>query len=523
MSEPFYLNLRPRKEDGRGRALSSRMAGGGRVRLGWGMGTLLGCTAWVMAAGDQGILALATESAGQVFAQLNAGATAEAGPRAVLAEDMAAGPAEGQGAPMAAAEEVQAIDAASALTGAEAEAIARKAIDEAPGLSAKLALRAELGVLYDENVFLSSGDAESDFILAPSVGFTWQPRQAEENNLRLRYDGTAHFFEEFDENNGVDHDADLHWAWQPGKTRLTFDGRFSRQRGVVSEARLFDDRDTSYAALEIEQELTTKLKIVAGLVWHATDYAALQSSEGYSGRVGMNYAITSKAWVGVAGTYGELSSTSFGDQAYQSALLALGYRASEKLTMSADVGLQKGTYSRELRTGRGTEQTNLVYQLKGKYKATDKTVVEAEVGLGTVASAVSNNGGAASESLNYKLYVNHEFTRRLTGRLNVSQLDQISVFADAGAFQRTEVSVGVTTKLPLKTALAMDGGYSRSAYEQSTGRDEEGWYGRISLTWSPTQRSEVSLFHKFTEIEAASARALDYETAVTGVSIKKTW
>jgi|GEM_PF-1885689 len=424
----------------------------------------------------------------------------------------------------------------SAMDAVPADALASEAAPlepgEVPAVAAerepkKFSVRVSGTATYDDNILLRQQPGtgqESDLIFSAGGGFTWQPYYSENRRFSFDYDGTARFYTDHSEYDGDDHVVSTTGFLSRGGTTFSMNGSYSMLSGLDPESRQFQDREVTSFGASFEQRLTGKMTLTAGIDYHASLYDVLLSTEGASGRLGLNWALNAKSTIGLAVASGYTDSDSNGRLTYESLMLTAGYTASEKLRVNAEAGMQRGDTIGEMA---GDDSAHLIFGLGGNYKAGEKTDVSLRLSTGSVATAVQNGGAAASDSLNYNFTTSHRFNDRLSARLFASKTTPASAAVANASIERTSFGAGVSRKLGRSFTLSLDGGHDNSDYVSTTGddtidREETTWFLRSAFIWRPAESTTVTLFYDFRD-NTSNIESLQYDQNRIGISVGRHW
>ena len=391
----------------------------------------------------------------------------------------------------------------------------------------KFSIRLQGSAVYNDNIRLGNGSGNgqvSDLILSAGGGFTWQPFTSKNRKFSFDYDGTANFYTDHSEYDGTDHIVATSGFLSRGGTTLTLNGSYSQLSGVELESRQFQDREVASFGASLEQELTGKLSLSASLDYHTSLYDVLLSSEGMAGRLGLNWALSAKANIGIAAAGGYTDSDSTGKQTYESLLLTTGYRVTEKLQLDANAGVQRGE---TIGDQAGDDGSHFVFGLGANYQVGEKTDVSLRLSTGSVTTAVQDGGASAGDSLNFNFAASHRFSDRLSARLFASKTTPSSTTVANASIERTAFGAGVARKLGQNLTWSFDGGYELSDYVSTTGadtisREENSWTLRSSLMWRPVEATTVTLFYDLREV-TSNTESLEYDQNRIGVSIGRIW
>ncbi len=420
------------------------------------------------------------------------------------------------------------LDAAD-LTAAEAESLARDSGKEVSLLSPKFTFRLRGAVTYDDNVSLrgaGSGGKQADTLFSAGGGFTWKPFQTDHRKFSLDYEGAANFYMDHSKWNGSDHNASLQGVLDLDRTKLSIAASFASLSGVDLESRQFEDRTMASVTAMADHELTGKMRLSAAVYYTTSEYSSLRSTEGLSGKAGLNWRVTPKITTGFALMAGYTDNDSFGTRDYESLVLTGTYDPSSKLKLSADAGLQRG---RTVGSDDDDDGSHFVFDLGAIYQPRDTTSINFTAGLGSVTTAVQNGGAGASNTVNYSLNAAHQFSSSTAARLFLTRTTPASAVEAGASIERTRFGAGVTQKFLDHFSVGVDAGYEISDYIPNSkggtltlNRNEKSWFLRSALKWMPRQDTTVILSYDFRDV-SADTESLDYQQNRVGLSIVRSF
>lgn len=410
------------------------------------------------------------------------------------------------------------------MEGADAEALAEQSAENLSPLPQTLTVRLQGGVEYTDNLELQNEDQLSDIIFSAGGGLTWNPLKTEHRKFTFDYDGTARWYTDYSEHDGMDHVAAMNGFLDLSHTKFVLGASYSKLSGVETESRQFEDREEASVNASLDQELTGKLSLNASVNYHTSLYDTLQSTDGFYGRLGLNWALTAKATAGLAAMAGYTDSDSDGKEDYGSVLLTAGYEATGKLKLAADAGMQRG---QTIGDRRGEDDAHFVFHMTADYQVREKTALSLTAGIGSLTDAVQQGGSAVSDDFTYRLNVTHRFAKGTSARFTASRDTPASAAVDGASIERTTLSAGVTQDLGDLWKFAIDGGYDTSDYTPTEGgapinRSEDGWFLRSSLTWRPQQATNVRLYYDFRDV-SANPDDLSYQENRVGLTVGRSW
>lgn len=229
---------------------------------------------------------------------------------------------------------------------------------------------------------------------------------------------------------------------------LAANGRTKRKTWTTDVGFDYDVSEKTVLGLDLNQEIG--------------DYQApLVDSTDRSVGIRLDHQVLPKVKLGVGAVMGYLEVDGAGNpnSSYQQGLVRLAWAATEKLTITGDVGFEH----RNVQAAGAKDPNELIFGLGAEWKASEQTVVSINAARGT---KVSNANG--------------------------TQLNQ-----------ETSITTSVKHGLWEGVSLGLEGGYSLSQYSATTAagaaglRDDAYIFAKPSLTYKFIERAQASLFYQY--------------------------
>ena len=230
------------------------------------------------------------------------------------------------------------------------------------------------GVTYDDNINIKNVNRVEDFYFDISPGFRAIVGENSDKFISLTYRPRILIFTQEDQNNSVDHDANLLAQWHFGKLTLAAGQAFQLYSGNEIDAGGRVDRKSYITTLGANFSYSEKTSFEFNLRQTIADYDT--SSSGFNEWVispYMNYQITPKVKLGLGVTAGFLDTRSGPNQTYQQGLVQAVYKLTEKIDARAHVGAE----IRQFQNG-GNDGPTPVFSLAGTYRPREKTLLSLE-------------------------------------------------------------------------------------------------------------------------------------------------
>lgn len=336
-----------------------------------------------------------------------------------------------------------------------------------------------IAAAYDNNIFLSSKNAESDVVVraAPSVAYSkGDAMEGEGGFVKAGYRPTAVFYSDFGSENRIDHQAVATAGWRGKLTKVVYNGAIQKLGDATADTGRPTDR------LEFENELRVawipreKVTLEAAVGSRQRDYADPEfydSGKNY-GEVAMRYTYSPKTELGVIYQIGRFKVDGTGPQDTQQLKGNIVWQPREKIR----VDLQAGAEHRKTDNG---SSTNPVLEGRLEWKPRKET----------------------------ELYV------------TAYMREEASAFYAGQNYGVKGVTAGVSQRLGGKWSAKLEGGFERNSYEVvsgtgSDGREDRIWFVRPALTYRIGDQSDLSFFYRASD-NSSTDPAFGYDQNMIGV------
>jgi hypothetical protein len=350
-----------------------------------------------------------------------------------------------------------------------ADTAAVDAVSSGENEGGRLPVRARLSIssVFDDNIFISSNNEESDFIwnISPGVSYeTSDPTLNLEHFFTVSYDPTIVLFTDNTDQDALEHNAYAMYRYSSEKLTLSLDQRFLRLSGSTTDAGNRIDRDLYNTGLLVNYQVTGKSQIELEVGYDVADYDDVTKFDTNDIHFGLFwlYQIAPKLVLGLGPEFGWLDVENNPNQTYQRSTVRLRYEVSEKVSLTARAGMEFRQYQ-DLGTG-DDETVTPVMSIQALYKPFDGTELSLDVYRRVEASSV----------LATQNYVNTGFA--VTARQRVFQ----------------------------KYFLGLAGGFENSDYESTNNiiianREDDYFFVRPSFDWEVTDWWTLTAFYEFRE------------------------
>jgi len=232
-----------------------------------------------------------------------------------------------------------------------------------------------VGVLFDDNIFISNTDRKADVIFSVGGGLALELgdyRTLEENYLLLEYIASGYFFSKYTTQNSFGQNASLLGQYRFNQLAVQAESQYQYINGAQRQVGGFTTRNLVYNDLRFIYDLSDKTTVDLELSQDSNIYdSPYNSSYFYYATLGMDYLVLPKLRVGLEGTAGFVTADNNPDQTYQIINARAKYDLSGKVAIKATGGVQFNQY------GGGGEDMRVspVWSLGGEYLPFPNTAI----------------------------------------------------------------------------------------------------------------------------------------------------
>jgi hypothetical protein len=346
-------------------------------------------------------------------------------------------------------------------------------------------LGAVISAAYDDNIFLSAEDPESDLVFraAPKIAYAkGDEEEGEGGFVNAGYVPTLVIYASNGDENRVDHQAFAVAGWRGKVTRLTYTGAIRKLGDATPETGSPVDRiefGNEIRAAWLPREKVA-LEVAAGNRQSDYDDSSLNDSSETYGEVAVRYIYSPKTQLGIVYRIGRLKVDRSDDQDVHQLAADVSWEPRRKIRLDIKAGAEHRD------TGGGSEVNPV---LEGRL--------------------------AWSPREGTDLY--------LTGYMR----EEASAFYSGQNYSVRGFSAGISQRFNSAWSATLDGGYERNRYRQvsgggSGGRTDSIWFIRPALVWQVAERSDVSFFVRISD-DDSSDPAFGYERRIYGVELNHTF
>lgn len=317
-----------------------------------------------------------------------------------------------------------------------------------------------LSAAYDDNIFLSSENVESDLVLraAPSIGYRKGDRETQDGGyIKAAYRPTGVVYTQGNSDNRVDHEVSLAVGVRGKSVAFDYAGAYGKLGDATADVGREADRQMVDQVIRIAWIPREKLALELAAGQSVAEYAdkVLLDSRDAFGELALRYAYSPKTRVGLAYRAGRFEVDDADDQTYHRVTASMEWQPREKLRVEVAAGAEKRKYSA------GSSVTPV---LEGRVNWTP------------------------SEKTNFYLSA---YRREMASAFSVGQ-----------NYRLTGVTAGVSQKLNDKWSAQLEAGFERAAYRQVDGTDaadagtDRLWFVQPSIEYRFTEQLGLEIFYR---------------------------
>lgn len=249
----------------------------------------------------------------------------------------------------------------------------------------------QTGATYDDNLFISPDDEESDFSLSlrPEIWTGWgdvrgelptltgmqsrflkpEDRADPRSLLFVRYAPTATWHLDHPGEDSLEHDAGISGRIAFDRTTFRLDTRYETLSAPDIDRGSRSDRAIATASVRADYKISDKTALEADLGARRTDYEDGYDSTDVSSGIFAHYRVLPKTVVGLGGRIGHLQVEDGDAQIYEQALVSARYSMSKKVAFDGKAGAE----FRQVDGGQNV--VNPVFEIGAEYAPIDSTLL----------------------------------------------------------------------------------------------------------------------------------------------------
>jgi hypothetical protein len=347
--------------------------------------------------------------------------------------------------------------------------------------SNELELKLAISAAYDDNIYLSARNAESDLVtrVAPSVAYrTGDKLDGEGGYLSVAYRPTVVAYAENSSNDRIEQEASWEAGWRGKAIRFAYSGT-SRQLGdATADTGTLTDRSEVSNSVRIAWSLREKITVELAAGHDSTGYdsSAFADSSLTYGEVALRYAYSPKTRLGLIYKAGTFEVDGSGEQTVNRATARIEWNPTRKISVDVEAGFEHRSFDN------GSDTT---------------PVVEARVGW--------------QPREGTEIY------------LKGYRREEASAFLAGQNYTQGGVALGISQRLGGKWTGKLEAGLERAEYSRVSGTGPAGRVDRIrfirpSLEYRFTDDFSMGLYYRYSE-NRSNNPAFGYENHSAGVEM----
>jgi hypothetical protein len=342
-------------------------------------------------------------------------------------------------------------------------------------------LDAVISMAYDDNIFLSSRNPESDMIyrVAPTVAYTkGEEKEGEGGYVKAGYRPTGVIYTENGSENRIDHQAAATAGWRGKLTSITYNCAFQQLGDATADTGRPADRYEYQNAVRLAWIPREKVSLELAAGNNGTNYKDalyFDSSNNYA-EVAARYTYSPKTQLGLIYQIGRFKVDGAGAQHTQQFKGDIVWQPREKILVRLEAGAE------HRKSDNGTE-VNPLMQGRLAWKPREGT----------------------------ELFV--------TGYMR----EEASAFSAGQNYSVRGATAGVSQRIRGNWSASLEGGYEKNSYQQvsgsgAAGRKDHIWFIRPALNYRFSKASDISLFYRASD-DSSSDPAFGYEQQMIGLEL----
>lgn len=344
-----------------------------------------------------------------------------------------------------------------------------------------LELKLAISAAYDDNIFLSPTNAESDLVtrVSPSVAYRKGDKlEGEGGYLSVAYRPTVVAYAENSSNDRIEQEAGWEAGWRGKAIRFAYSGTLRQLGDATADTGTLTDRSEVSNSVRIAWSLREKITVELAAGHDSTGYdsSAFADSSLTYGEVALRYAYSPKTRLGLIYKAGTFEVDGAGDQTVNRATARIEWNPTRKITVDVEAGFEHRSFD----NGSGTTP-----------------VVEARVGW--------------QPREGTELY------------LSGYRREEASAFLPGQNYTQGGVALGISQRLGGKWTGKLETGLERAEYSRVSGTGPAGRVDRIrfirpSLEYRFTDDFSMGLYYRYSE-NRSNNPAFGYENHSAGVEM----
>jgi hypothetical protein len=336
-----------------------------------------------------------------------------------------------------------------------------------------------IGSSYDGNIFLRADDEQADYITRFAPGLSMRIGN-DDSIFYLMADYTLglNYYLEHPNESTADQDGRAQFQWTMPRTVIGVTLDVSSDTGADVDVQDRVKRELYFAGVTGHYDFGEKTSWDASAAYTRSDYNGLISSSQWEGDLFFDYAYSPKTQLGVGTSVGYLVVPGSPGQTFQQANLRATYRATGKITLTSEVGMEL-----EELHGNGDALTP-VFIIEAAWDARPGTQLSLDTRRSIYASAILDDQDYTATSLDFTV------RQRITNYVDVSL---------ASGYVNTA--------------------YSATAPGVDAVREDNYYYIRPAVEWKALSWMSIGIYYEFSQDTSSGGVANSFSRDRGGVDI----
>jgi len=343
-------------------------------------------------------------------------------------------------------------------------------------------LGAVISAAYDDNIYLSPDNAQSDIVLrvAPSVGYSKGDSTQSDSGafVKFAYQPTAVVYLEGRGDNRVDQDFAVSAGWRGKATRVIYEGAFRQLGNATADVGKQTDRVEYGNIARVAWTPREKLELELAIGQSKVDYddpEFLDSRKTYA-EAALRYAYSPKTKIGVIYQVGRFEVDGSETQNTHQITGSIDWKPREKIRVLLESGI-------ELRKVSGRSDTNPVLNGRIEWMPREGT----------------------------SLYV------------TAYQREEASAFFSGQNYRQRGATLGISQRIGRKWTARFEAGRENLSYKQvsgtgTAGREDRIWFVRPAVEYRLNDKTRIECFFQVND-NSSNDDAFGYKQNLFGVQL----
>jgi hypothetical protein len=343
-----------------------------------------------------------------------------------------------------------------------------------------------IGSYFDGNIFLNSGNnTQTDFIVRAAPGVTMRLGDADSLFYMMAdYTLGLNLYTLHTGDSTIDQDFKGQFQWTMPKTTVDLNLGVSSDTGQDVDISNRVQQEIYYAGLGIHHVLGDKTSWDASADYTRSDYNGLISSSQIQGQFFLDYQYSPKTQFGIGAGGGYLMVPGGSDQTFESGNIQATYRATGKLTLTGQAGLEVRQFSAIGGAAGAGESISPVFSISGAWVPKAGTELDLTLRRSIFASAI----------------------------------------LDAQDYTATEVDLTVRQRVTDYVSVSLSGGFVNANYSATTlgvnaTREDNYFYVRPALDWKALNWLSVGFFYEYDQDLSQGGVANSFTRDLGGIDV----